>query len=198
MMKRFLYLLLIFVVATLGACNYSEADLKKENEPSEKTYYEIIDKTDEGGEYGYEFFIYDGKGNIVLHNETRVEPRIEYTESGLLEIMVSVGSSAQLFRYYDIEKNILSEESFWNPAAVKGDMIAYMTLDDENNILLAVQNIFDRNVFYKEFEFDFSPTAVPSNVLEKAEFIDDNTLSITYMKGEDYLSENAIIQLNDE
>ena len=63
----------------------------------------------------------------------------------------------------------------------EGVLVAYLSRE-ENTVVVAIQDAFDKTVFYKTFSAEFPMKFSPST---QAEFISDNQLRITYLTGED-------------
>lgn len=181
-MKKTLLFIITFLLAVMALCS-CQSD-KNDKTFDETSYYKIINKS-ENDNQKYQYIIYNLDKEVVLDEETTREPAVNYLGDGLFEIVTSHGSPALLYRYYDIFNDTLSEDSFWNRAAVKGHAIAYMDLTQDSKLVLIVRDIFNKDIYYNEFERNFSPNAVPSSALTDAEFINDDTLNITYLKGED-------------
>ena len=161
----------------------------------ENNYFDIIDKSTVDTQ-AYEYIVYTKSGEIARRETVSREPKICLLHNGLLEIATSHGSSAQLFQYYDVEKNLFSETAFWNRALVLEDgKIVYMTLDEENENVLVIQDIFDAEKYYKQVRRNFWPTAVPHLALDHAQVAENGELEITYYSGIDAHVEKERIPL---
>ena len=173
------------------------ADVINTNEKimySEK-YYMVYDITkDNQPEYRYE--ILNEKGNIVK-NETvwRVCPKIEYLDDNtLISIEIGVGTGTWLTQYYDVNNDLFSEV-FESPAIEKYGKVVFINISEDKPILI-VRDIFNKTEYFEEFVVDFSPVANPVDALKNVEFLDENTLKISYLSGNGYDEQTTTLQLN--
>ena len=75
-----------------------------------------------------------------------------------IDIGIDMGTGITIHKYYNANENIFSGE-FTNVLTNSDKFIAYFDVFKENpfeNRKVVVQNIFDKNMFYKEFKLDFS------------------------------------------
>ena len=54
-------------------------------------------------------------------------------------------------------------------------------------------DIFDESKLCLQIKRDFTPLATPDLIIENAEFTEESSLKITYLKGEDEVSTTEII-----
>ena len=146
-------------------------------------------------EYKYE--IYDRNGKIVKSAIVwRINPDIDYVISDtLLYIRISVGTGTFLMQYYDICKDTFSQ-IFESPALAGFGRVVYMGFTDEDGMKLVVRDIFNESLYYREYRLDFSPTAIPADALQNAEFLDENTIRITYLSGDNYIEKEAVLHID--
>ena len=82
--------------------------------------------------------------------------------------------------------------------AATSTLVAYIDVPQENTFdgrKVVVQNIFDEDVYRKEFKLDFSKTVMP---IDKAEFSDDGaSLAVTYLTGEDMKPVSTVLPLGE-
>ncbi len=127
--------------------------------------------------------ILDANGNTVISETTTRPLSISISEYGIVDIRVSFGTGVCQHQYYNIGKNILSEP-FEDVFSTSGELIVYMNVPKENameNRTLVIQNIFEKEVLFVEYQLDFSKYLIP---IEKIEFLTDSkSLKITYYKG---------------
>ena len=137
------------------------------------------------------YYIYDSNGNIVLSDETDRPLDISMLGDNIVDICIGMGTGISIHKYYDIENNRFSEEYSY-VAASSENLVAYIDTSMEKplfNRVLVVRDIFDKNIFYKSFVLDFSPT------------VDDPIVSATFTDGESeleviYLSERPPVPLS--
>jgi hypothetical protein len=158
--------------------NFAVYDITKDNQP----------------EYRYE--IYNQKGKTVESITVwKAQPVIRYLDnSTILSIRTGVGTGTSQHRYYDFRRDIFSEV-FESVKLEKNGTIAFMIWDD-GGIKLVIRDIFDESIFYREFEFDFSPVANSADALLQIDFLDENAVKILYLSGVDYEEAVAVLQLN--
>lgn len=50
---------------------------------------------------------------------------------------------------------------------------------------MIIQDMFDKSNYYKEVKLDMRDTAEPNSAIKSAEFLDDNTVKVTYFSEDD-------------
>lgn len=159
-------------------------------------YYTLYQNRDTSLLY---YRIYDKNGNTVLEEgqETYRPMNITMIGGSVVDISVGYGTGIQGHRYYNAADNELSREYMYVIAATS-TLVAYIDVPQENTFdgrKVVVQNIFDENVYRKEFKLDFSKTVMP---IDKAEFSDDGTsLAVTYLTGEDMKPVSTVLSLGE-
>lgn len=140
----------------------------------------------------YYYNIYNADGKCVKSKKgVQFEPRIRYIDEMTIEIFLSAGSDTFYCTYYDISKDIFSEQ-YEGRMAAKYGKIAY--LEYINGVLsLTVKNIFDGDCDKKRYTLDFAPMVQP---ITNAEFIGENILYISYYSGMNHLEKEQIIDLS--
>ena len=190
----------VVLVALLMTLLVAAIFLQSDNNNSDEI---IIDSSENFSVFGftwdnqpaYRYEVYNKNGAVVINETVRSQPHIEYIfENTLLSIIRGVGTNAFLCQYYDIDRDLFSE-IFHSPTVADHGNVVYMTIS-EGNLKLVVRDIFDESKFYKEFGLDFSPTAVPSNALINADYLDETSLTITYFSGENYEIKSTTLSLN--
>ena len=150
----------------------------KPTDTSNKQYYKIeeIELTK------VRYYIYDYNGNVVLSEETDRPLNISMLGDNIVDIRIGMGTGLSLHNYYDVQNNRFSEEYSYVVAS-SGNLVAYIDISMEEpmlNRVLVVRDIFDKNVFYKSFGLDFSPTI--DFPIESAKFSEgEETLDVVYM-----------------
>lgn len=140
----------------------------------------------------YYYNIYNADGNCVKSKKgVQFEPRIRYIDEMTIEIFLSAGSDTFYCTYYDISKDIFSEQ-YEGRMTVEYGKIAY--LEYINGVLsLTVKNIFEGDCDKKRYTLDFAPMVQP---ITNAEFIGENILYISYYSGMNHLEKEQIIDLS--
>lgn len=140
----------------------------------------------------YSYEVFDSSNTVFVSEKCNSIPKFMEIDSNILQIQFGSGN-AITNQYFDVEKKYKSEV-FSKPSAVGYGKIAYMDYS-EGKLVLIVQDLFNKNVYYEKFNFDFSPIAVPYNAIVNAQFINANMLDITYFSGEDYTETKLLINL---
>lgn len=159
-------------------------------------YYTLYQNRDTSLLY---YRIYDKNGNTVLEEgqETYRPMNITMIGGSVVDISVGYGTGIQGHRYYNVADNELSREYMYVIAATS-TLVAYIDVPQENTFdgrKVVVQNIFDENVYRKEFKLVFSKTVMP---IDKAEFSDDGaSLAVTYLTGEDMKPASTVLSLGE-
>ena len=170
-MKKYLYILLPALFCFLTACSpYS--NLKQTQIIDSGKYYRIYKEND--NQVRYE--IYNPEGKIALSEKTDRPIEINMISDDTIDIGIGMGTGITI------------------PNSDK--LIAYIEVSKETpfeNRKVVVQNIFDKNMFYKEFKLNFSNVDTP--VIE-AEFSKDGAcLLLTYLSGEKQTQTSEILDL---
>ena len=203
-MKKLCCLLLIAVIITLCGCSVSKTD-EETTEGSlqtESVSYtsRIIDESDyftiiNNGDFTYSYEIRDKSGNILLsdNSETR-EPHIKMMNENTVKLWIQRGTglATRFTTYCNTENETVSDKFFY--VLTEFDKNTVFVQFRENEYYVIIQNIFDRNEFYKEFKLsDASPIA---DAVTNAEISEDGkNLTVTYLTGEDYKEAEAAISL---
>ena len=152
-MKKYLYILLPVLFCFLTACSpYS--NLKQTQIIDSGKYYRIYKEN--YNQVRYE--IYNPEGKIALSEKTDRPIEINMISDDTIDIGIDMGTGITIHKYYNANENIFSGE-FTNVLTNSDKFIAYFDVFKENpfeNRKVVVQNIFDKNMFYKEFKLDFS------------------------------------------
>lgn len=185
-MKKYIAFLLCFIMMlSLISCNTENAieatktpdNSDKATAPSKQHYkIEKLDLTK------VRYYIYDTNGNTVLSDETDRPLDISMLGDNIVDICIGMGTGISIHKYYDVQNNRFSEEYSY-VAAASGNLVAYIDTSMEDpmiNRVLVVRDIFDKNIFYKSFGLDFSPTA--HDPIESASFSDGEAeLDVVYL-----------------
>ena len=189
-MKKYLYISLSVLFCFLTACSpYS--NLKQTQIIDSGKYYRIYKEND--NQVRYE--IYNPEGKIALSKKTDRPIEINMISDDTIDIGIGMGTGITIHKYYNANENIFSGE-FTNVLTNSDKLIAYIDVSKETpfeNRKVVVQNIFDKNMFYKEFKLNFSNVDTP--VIE-AEFSKDGaSLLLTYLSGEKQTQMSEILDL---
>lgn len=159
-----------FVLTEGESEKYEELPEPLERVMEEDAHYKIADR----GNYTYYCAIYNSQGEIVDERRMTKQPSIDYIDDTVLRLQVSMGTNALWTLYYDTLNDRFSEECFNPLAEGYGKMVVPHYKDGQT--FLVVQDIFDKESFYKEFPVDCSPLVVGGY----AEFMDENRLYVSY------------------
>ena len=157
---------------------------------NEKDGYNIS-YNEKSGTYSYQIYSVTGK---ILDEKKKLyrEPYIEGIDKNILHISLSAGTNVRQ-EWFVNRKTEEKSEIFENVCAIQGDIIAFMELDKESEFYLVIRDIFDENKLYLEVKRNFAPLAIADLIIENAEFTEESSLKITYLKGEDEVSTTEII-----
>lgn len=179
-MKKYLYISLSVLFCFLTACSpYS--NLTQMQIIDSGKYYRIYKEND--NQVRYE--IYNPEGKIALSEKTDRPIEINMIGDNIIDIEIGMGTGITIHKYYNANENIFSQD-FTNVLSDSDKLIAYIDASKENpleNRKVIVQNIFDKSLFYKEFQLDFSNVDTP--VIEAKFSKDGTSLQLTYLSGED-------------
>ena len=145
-MKKYLYISLSVLFCFLTACSpYS--NLKQTQIIDSGKYYRIYKEND--NQVRYE--IYNPEGKIALSEKTDRPIEINTIGGDIIDIGIGMGTGITIHKYYNANENTFSEE-FTNVLTNSDKLIAYIDVSKETpfeNRKVVVQNIFDKNMFYK-------------------------------------------------
>lgn len=114
-----------------------------------------------------------------------------------MEINFSVGSPARYTFYFDMEKARISD-TFFNSIFFGDQYIAYMAIEDEDEITLILTDLFKEQILYQEIIRDFSLFADYMGAVNGIEMIDEQNIRLEYYEGTNMTIVSEIIALNLE
>lgn len=184
-MKKYLYLLVCVLFCFISACspnkNVENSDPEQIEIIDSGTYYRIY----KGNINQVCYDIYNTEGEIVLSEKTDRPLKINMINDDIIDIEIGMGTGITIHKYYGVGENIFSQE-FQYVLSNLDKLIAYIDVQTEKpfeNRKVIVQNIFDKRLFYKEFQLDFSNVDTP--VTEALFSKDGTSLQLTYLSGEE-------------
>ena len=126
--------------------------------------------------------IYNSQGELVRTETTDDTISITMLNESVLDISIGKGTGITQHTYYDAELNVFSDE-FSYVICTDGELVAYIGLSEDkvNNKTLIVEDIFNKEIYYKEFKgaFDEVDTYELSSV--GGEFSEDfSKLTVRY------------------
>lgn len=202
-MKKYLWLLASIVCCCVSACAFENNF--EEKEPNESNIYQSENKTiiDSGKYYRIyktnitevSYDIYNSKGEVVLSETTDRPLEIDMINDEIIDISTGMGTGLAIHKYYSVEQELFSEE-FSYVVANFNDLVAYIGFSQEGgfeNRKVIVQNIFDKNLFFKEYQLNFSNVDTP--VIQAAFSEDGSALQLIYLSGEEQIQMSEILGL---
>lgn len=141
--------------------------------------------------------IYNAKGEIVLSEATDRPLRISMLNDTIVDIRIGIGTGTIIHKYYSVEENIFSQE-FQYVLSNSDKLVAYIDVPKENafeNRKVIVQNIFDKDLFYKEFQLDLSKIDTP--VIDAIFLNDGTSLQLTYLSGKEQTQVITVLNLTE-
>ena len=176
--KKAVVLVVCFLLTVFTGCSRSKKAIWESGVHYEVSNVGSVEKKE------FQYRVYDQQHNTIDSGCTDdIEP-IFYENDGFLRLSLNYGSGAAEYKYYDVSKGLVSE---WYKTVLsdrftqEGVLVAYLSRE-ENTVVVAIQDAFDKTVFYKTFSAEFPMKFSPST---QAEFISDTQLKITYLTGED-------------
>ncbi len=179
--------ILILILCCTSACSHiknvtTNVEMKNKN-------YEIKE-VKEGSNIKYDYIIYDDNHNEMDRGTTtRINPRITNTDK-ILQLCISEGTGLQNCKYYDTEEKKKSEW-FETPILFNNQFVVRLNkLTKPSGII--IENIFNKSQFYEEYDINFSDKEIWP--IEKINFINDNTIKITYVSDDKEKVKTEIIK----
>lgn len=149
---------------------------------------------DYGTGYSYQIFSADGQILEEVQGDKANVYLIEFP-GGLVYLRRGCGTNCRYECFFDVETGKKSE-NFFNLAYMEDGKVVYMDYRENEEVYLVIQDIFDRNVFYKEIHRDFF-YMTGDETLELVQFVDGDELRIRYWTKDEELVEEWI-DLNSE
>lgn len=193
-MKKYLYLLvcvLFCFISACSTCNTANNESKKTEIIDSGTHFRIY----KGNNNQVYYNIYNSEGGIVLSEKTDSPLEINMINDDIIDIEIGMGTGITIHKYYGVDENIFSQE-FTYVLSNQDKLIAYIDVPKEKpfeNRKIIVQNIFDKNLFYKEYQLVFSNVDTP--VIEATFSKDGSSLQLTYLSGEDQAQISTMLDL---
>lgn len=155
-------------------------------------FYSVSEARTQTGEIAYAVTICNADGDLVEEFELQTKPQFQLLENGILQQCTGAGNVTQ-YQFFDVADSRVSP-IYENPQLIENGKIVYMALNGQDAQLI-VRDIFDETVFWS-FNRDFSEVGVAAGALTDAVFLDERTLEITYLAGEDFetVQEALILQ----
>lgn len=173
LLKRCISIILVFITLLCSCSSYSIVE-------QGKNY--VITQSNKSHQYHYK--ILDNNGKTIEEEDISTYPKIQAVSDSIIE--VQTGSGNVVYRQYFNINDRKKSELFQNPIIMDYGKIVYASTRD-GKLILIVQDLFNRSEFYKEFELDFSPVAIPEDAIVNVQFIEDGTkLRVKYLSGDDY------------
>lgn len=203
-MKKCLILLVCAFVCLISVYSYCKFDIVSslnETKVLKSENYNVIDsgkyyRIYKGNVTQVYYDIYNSDGQVVLSETTDRPLRIEMLNDDIVDIRIGMGTGITIHKYYDVAENIFSQD-FTYVLSNSNELIAFIDVPNEKpfeNRKVVVQNVFDKSLFYKEFQLDFSKIDTP---VVKATFSNGATsLELTYLSGEEQvqISETLVLK----
>lgn len=185
-MKKANIILLCLLLLFLTACSVpknSDSMRLGENNSDERRlidsgdYFKLYDDT-----LSETYEIYNSQGELVRTETTDDPISITMLNESILDISICKGTGITQHTYYDAEQNTFSTK-FSYVICTDGELIAYIGLSEDgaDNKSLIVQNIFNKEVYYKEFKGAFDEVDTYELASVDGEFSKDlSTFTVHY------------------
>ena len=162
-------------------------ETKKISVPIEE-FYSIIKNED--GTYTVKLF--DKNKNVVDETTVPKEPHVNKLENDIIQVIISYGSPFYTTYFYDTKADLISQ-AYDTPVLIdKGKIVLVQSKK------LIVSDIFDKALYFKEVERNFSETVPPSSAIVSVKFINSDELQIDYYEGKDFTERSEIIELSKQ
>lgn len=204
-MKKLISWLLIFVIFSLCGCSATKTT-EENTESASKTESEsyISEIIEEGknykitynGNFTYSYEIRDNSGTVILSDDNaKKTPHITMIDENTAKLTIQKGTgiTTAFTTYCNITNGSISESFNAVFDECNGKTVYYEYRESKYYII--VRDIFDKDVFYKEFEIDDDIYTV-ANAVVSADFSQDCTmLTVTYLAGTDYKETKTVFNI---
>lgn len=156
-------------------------------------YYTVTDM----GNYTYDYDIVNHRGTTLLSDYGLTkEPKIKMVSDSVIGVSVQAGTgiSTQYTVYGNIYTGQISP-TYWSVLGEYENKVVYTDYEDGQHSIV-VQDIFDKNVFYKKEII--SEVFVAADPVIDIQISPDGIATITYVKGENYTETEIKIDLTKE
>lgn len=154
-------------------------------------FYKLVQKDDST----FKYYVFDANSEI-LDSETSVRsPSFRAIGDYLMQLsgQAGTGLSTNYAKYYDL-KNSKTSETFNYVLTAKDNYVVCADYRNGNHIII-VQEIFDREKYYKEYEIE-NVSPVAADFVVEGHFNEKGNINITYLSGENYKETNYTIVLS--
>lgn len=197
MKNKILCIVLLFTVLFLSGCeadvneeittDYNSEDISVDSESKvieQQDFYSIT----YNGDFSYSYEICDKNGKQIL-SETllHTEPRIEKVDENIYKCMTQWGTgiTTQKNVYVNVASGAVSEAFNAVYDEFDGKTVYYAFRDSKH--IMVIQDIFDKDAYYKEFELNDDIYVVADAVTDAEVSSDGRTLTVKYLAGKAYV-----------
>lgn len=131
-----------------------------------------------------------------IYGDFPKEPSVRQVGKKLLEVSVSVGSSA-CYTFYIDKEDARESDTYFNPILVGEKYVSYME-DGKLNLRDIFYTDQQEGLLYMTIVRDFAKTADPMSAIMSIELIDNENIELTYLTGNDYTEVTEIIPIEKE
>lgn len=158
-----------------------------------KDIEDFIFYTGENKENNYIVCIKNRQEDIIFYEEYAREPTVKVVYDDTFMVIRGQGDWHG-YTFINIETSLVSEE-FDDINAWNHEKVVYSVY--ENDVIkIVIQDIYDKEKYYKEVLRNYAPEAIPYRVILDAEFINDSQVILKYYRGEEWEEVSEIIDLN--
>ena len=143
----------------------------------------------------HRYELLNNNGETVFYFTTSRPAWIEHVNDDVLQLSVSAGTNVIWSKYYSAESDTLSDV-FYNVELLEGENIAYISRDDDYRHMIVVRNIFDKEIFHREFFFDeFAPGTLVTSSTTMV-YLGDSQLYIDFLEYGGVFDKSIILCIN--
>jgi len=143
--------------------------------------------------YEYKVVVRQYNGNVIISEDTyNMEPIIKEVGDDMLTLTIGQGDW-HITRFINVKEGTISE-GFGNVEAYDSNKVVYPIYED-GTIKIVIQDIYDKDKYYREVIRDYAPVAVPKSMIIDIKFLDDLSLLLKYYSGEGWKEVSETIEL---
>lgn len=144
-------------------------------------------------ENNYIVCIKNRQEDIIFYEEYVKEPIVKVIYNDTFMVIRGQGDWHG-YTFINIETSLVSEE-FDDINAWNHEKVVYSVY--ENDVIkIVIQDIYDKEKYYKEVLRNYAPEAIPYRIILDAKFINDSQVKLKYYRGEEWEVVSEIIDLN--
>ncbi len=156
-------------------------------------FYKLVQNDD----LTFKYYVFNTESEIVDSGSSIKTPSFELVGDHLMELCVQTGTglSTNYAKYYDLNGSKISQIFHYVLTAKDNYVVCADYRNDKH--LIIVQDIFDKEKYYKEYELE-NVSPVAADFVVDGYFNTNGNINITYISGDEFKESNYTILLQSK